>query len=69
METRGFSPTIASYNTLIEGYCNKGLLNSGMNLKNMIEKNGVLLDNVTTLLSMGSVGKGNCMKQIRSLVR
>ncbi|KAL5861729.1 hypothetical protein ACOSQ4_003025 [Xanthoceras sorbifolium] len=41
MECMGLSPTVASYNTLIAGHCNKGLLSLAVKLKNSMGKDGV----------------------------
>ncbi|KAG7541360.1 Pentatricopeptide repeat [Arabidopsis thaliana x Arabidopsis arenosa] len=47
MERLGFRATDVSYNTLIAGHCEKGLLSSALKLKNMMGKNG-LQPNVVT---------------------
>ncbi|KAL6987020.1 hypothetical protein U1Q18_012779 [Sarracenia purpurea var. burkii] len=39
LEGKGCPPTVASYNTLITGHCNQGLLSTTMKLKNLMENN------------------------------
>ena len=47
IQTMGCAPTVASYNTLIVGHCNQGLLSTAMNLKILMEKSGLIPNYIT----------------------
>ncbi|KAJ6674560.1 PPR CONTAINING PLANT-LIKE PROTEIN [Salix viminalis] len=51
MESVGITPNVVSYNTLIAGHCNKGLLSIATKFKNLMGKNG-LEPNVVTFNSL-----------------
>ena len=47
MMDMGLSPNVVSFNTLISGYCNKGLFGLALKVKSLMVENGVQPNVVT----------------------
>ncbi|XP_074557935.1 uncharacterized protein LOC141813844 [Curcuma longa] len=63
MESEGFDPDIVTYNTLMDGYCRKGMLNDAFHLYRVMQPRGVEPDLISyTILTNGLCGEGDVVK-------
>ncbi|KAG6520104.1 hypothetical protein ZIOFF_017136 [Zingiber officinale] len=63
MESEGFDPDVVTYNTLMDGYCRKGMLSDAFYLYRVMQPRGVEPDLISyTILTNGLCGEGDVFK-------